>query len=143
MAAVARDEDPLRLIDPEFLDLRIVEEPLQRTESHQVRHQLTHHMVRLIESAHRTSQAALLVLGHRIAGGATHRIDVGTRIDPPLANQSADPIGQDLHVLPPESRCCLACIMANGVTRSQGPNSDLWMKGRKRRGAVTGATKCG
>ena len=132
VAAVARDEDPLGLVDPDLLDLRVVEEPLQRTEAHQVGHELPDDPIRLVERAHRTGEAALLVLGDRIGGGAAHRVDVGARIDPSLADQRAHAIAQYLHPLPPESRSHpnVGPILPNSQLRVQGAIAKLWTKGR-------------
>jgi hypothetical protein len=56
VSATPRDEDPRRVVDPDLLHLRIVEEALQRPEPGDARDQLGHHRVRVGDRRDRTGQ---------------------------------------------------------------------------------------
>ena len=94
MLALACDEDPRRLIDPDLFDRVVVEEHLQRTEARHIGHDLADHGLRLLERRHRAGQTAGLVLGDRIERSQPDRPGVGARIDATLTDQITHAIGE-------------------------------------------------
>ena len=68
VAAVAGDEDPAGVVDPDLLDGRVVEEGLQRPEAGHPRHQLTDHGVDVGHRGDGAGEAALVVVAHDALG---------------------------------------------------------------------------
>ena len=103
MPAVAGDEHPVGLVDPDLLDRRVVEVGLQRPEAGEVGDDLADDEVGLVDGANDAGEAAALVLGDDVERQAAHRCGVGARVDATLANQLADALGQRrrLRIHPP------------------------------------------
>src|SRR3954469_69110 len=70
--SVARDEHPAGIVDPDLLDLGIVEEPLQRSEARDPGHQLVDDAGRVGHRCDDSGQAALVVGPHDLLGDAPH-----------------------------------------------------------------------
>jgi hypothetical protein len=79
---VARDEHPAGIVDPDLLDLGIVEELLQRAEAGHPCDQLADHRDRIGHRRDHAGQAALVVGAHDLLGYAAHALHVELRVDP-------------------------------------------------------------
>jgi hypothetical protein len=73
MPALTGDEDLAGLIDPDLLDVRIIEVGLQRPESGNPRHQLSDHPLRIGHRNDLPGQAPLVVSSHRLLGDPSHQ----------------------------------------------------------------------
>lgn len=92
------DEDPARVVDPDLLDLGIVEERLERPEARDPRDELTHHTIRVGHRDHGAGEAALVVAAHDVLGDAAHDTGVALRVDTvrahPLAHLAVEHLDQ-------------------------------------------------
>lgn len=79
--AVARDEDPVRLVDPDLLDGRVVEVRLQRAEAGQPGDQLVNRCVRVVERSDSTAETARVVLLDGCASQRANPLDLCGGID--------------------------------------------------------------
>ena len=88
--AVAGDEHPLRLVDPDLLDGRVVEVALQRSEAGDPGDQLVDDSIGVVDRPHDAGEAALVVGAY---GGGRHPadgVDVELRVDAVAADLGAD-----------------------------------------------------
>ena len=101
--AVAGDEHPVGLVDPDLLDRRVVEVGLQRPEPGEIGHDLADDEVGLVDGAHDSGEAAPLVLGDDVERQAAYRSGIVTWVDASFANELADALGQRrrLRIHPP------------------------------------------
>ena len=81
VATVARDEDPRRLVDPDLLDLRVVEQRLERAEAGDVGDQERDQRVPVGHRGDRSGQAAVVVVAHDLLGHLTHHRGLTLRVD--------------------------------------------------------------
>ena len=93
-SAVTRDEDPVRLVDPYFLDGRVIEEWLQRPQPGHVRDDLPHHQLRFVDRSDRPGETPAIVALDHGAGEGVDLIGVGARIDAVLSNERTNLFGQ-------------------------------------------------
>ena len=91
MASVAGDEDAARVVDPDLLDRRVVEERLERSEAGDPRDQLAHHRVDVGDGHDRTGERVVVVLAHHAFGDPSHEAGVALRVDAVTAYVVADP----------------------------------------------------
>ena len=77
MLAVAGDEDPVGLVDPDLLDRRVVEVGLQRPEAGEVGDDLAHDELGLVDRTHDAGETAALVLGDDVERQAAYGSGVG------------------------------------------------------------------
>ena len=99
MAAVAGDEDPARVVDPDLLDRRVVEVGLQRPEPGDPGDQLADHRVDVGDRRDRAGQAALVVVADDALGDPPHQRRVALRVDPLAAHQVAHTLVERLDQL--------------------------------------------
>ena len=99
MPAVPGDEDPGRVVDPDLLDRRVVEEGLQRTEAGHPGHQLADHRGRLGHRRDRAGQAALVVVADDALGDPAYQQRVALRVDALAAHDLAHPRVEPLEQL--------------------------------------------
>lgn len=86
VAAVAGDEHPLWLIDPDLLHRGVVQIALQRSEARHARHQLVDDCIRVTDRTHHSRQAPLVVGQHRRPGEAPYRVHLREWVHPAAAN---------------------------------------------------------
>ena len=99
-AAAPGDEHPARLVDPDLLDLRVVEVALQRPEAgHPVEH-VADDGLRVADRRQRRGQRPLGVVGDDVAHQHPHRRRVGERVEPAPADQLADLAVDDVEQSP-------------------------------------------
>ena len=79
--ATARDEDPLRGVDPHLLDLGVVEEGLQRAEAGDPGDQLADHRAVVGDRRHGTGEAELVVVADDVLGDAAYDERLALRVD--------------------------------------------------------------
>ena len=91
VAAVAGDEHPARVVDPDLLHGRVVEVGLQRPEPGDPGDQLAHHRVDVGDRQHRPGQRALVVVAYDALGDPAHERGVALRVDPLAADLVAHP----------------------------------------------------
>lgn len=79
MASASRDEDAARIVDPDLLDLGVVEERLERAEAGDTRDQFAHDSTRIGHRDDGAGQAALVVSAYDVLGNAAHdrRVPLG------------------------------------------------------------------
>ena len=75
------DEDPTRLVDPELLDRRVVEERLERPEPGDPGDELTDERLDVRDGRDDTGEAALVVVADDGLGDPTDHGDVALRVD--------------------------------------------------------------
>jgi hypothetical protein len=90
VAAVAGDEDAIRLVDPDLLDGRIVEVALQRPEPSDPGDELVDDVIWVVDRQDGTGQAALVVVADGGCGHPADGVDVMLRVDAALADLGAD-----------------------------------------------------
>ncbi len=81
MAAVAGDEDPARVVDPDLLDGRVVEVGLQRAEAGDPGDQLADDRVDVGDGRDDTGQRALVVVADDDLGDPAYEPGVALRVD--------------------------------------------------------------
>ncbi len=90
VTTVAGDENPARVVDPDLLDRRIVEEGLQRSEPGDPGDQLADDRLGVRDRDDGAGEAALVVVADHALGDAPHHRGVALRVDPFAAHQLAD-----------------------------------------------------
>ena len=90
VATAAGDEDPARVVDPDLLDGRVVEEGLQRTEAGHAGDQLADHRLGVGDRRHGTGQAAVVVGADHGLGQPAYDEGVALRVDTLAAHGLAD-----------------------------------------------------
>lgn len=102
VAAAAGDEDPAGVVDPDLLDLRVVEEGLQRTEARHPSDQLTHHGAVVGDGRDRARQAEVVVVADHVLGDAAHERGLALRVDAlapdPLPHLQVEPLDEVVDV---------------------------------------------
>jgi hypothetical protein len=89
-AAPPGDEHPARLVDPDLLDLRVVEVALQRTEAgHPVQH-VTDDGLRVGDRRQRRVDRPLGVVGDHVANQHPDGARIGERVEPATPDELAD-----------------------------------------------------
>ena len=96
VAAVACDEDPARVVDPDLLDGGVVEERLERPEAGDPGDQLAHHGVDVGHGCDRTGQGVVVVLAHHALGDPSDQAGVALRVDALTAYVGANPLVEAL-----------------------------------------------
>ena len=81
VAAVPGDEDPARVVDPQLLDLRVVEVGLERPETAHPRQQLGDHSGRVGQRSDPPGQRPLVVRADQALGELADAIGVALRVD--------------------------------------------------------------
>ena len=81
VATAAGDEDPARVIDPDLLDLGVVEEGLERPEAGDPGDELADHRAVVGDRSHRTGQAQLVVAADDVLGDAAYDEGLALRVD--------------------------------------------------------------
>jgi len=81
VATAAGDEHPARVVDPDLLDLGVVEIRLERTEAGDARDQLAHHTGRVRHGSDGAGEAALVVRPDDLLGDRADQVHVSLRID--------------------------------------------------------------
>ena len=81
MAAAARDEDPAGVVDPDLLDLRVVEERLQRAEARHPGDELADHRAVVGDRGDRAGETELVVVGDDVLGDAADEEGLALRVD--------------------------------------------------------------
>lgn len=89
MAAAPGDEDPARVVDPDLLHGRVVEERLERPEAGHPGHQLTDHGLDVRHRGHRAGEAALVVVAHHALGDPADDPGVDLRVHPLATHELA------------------------------------------------------
>jgi hypothetical protein len=89
-AAALGDEHPAGLVDPDLLDLRVVQVPLQRPEAGHPVQYVADDGLRVADRRQRRGQRPLRVLGDDIAHEHAHRSRVGQRVETAPADQLTD-----------------------------------------------------
>ena len=92
MAAVPRDEDAARVVDPDLLDRRVVEERLERPEPGDPRDQLAHDRGRVGHRRDGSGEAALVVVADDALGDTAYDGRVTLRVDALAADGLAHPL---------------------------------------------------
>jgi hypothetical protein len=90
VATAARDEDPAGVVDPDLLDLGVVEERLQRTEARDPGHQLADHGTVVGDRRDGTGEAEVVVVAYDVLGDPAHHERLALRVD----TRTADPLAQ-------------------------------------------------
>jgi hypothetical protein len=87
MTAVPRNEDPAGVVDPDLLDLRVVEVTLNGAEAGHPRHQLVDQCLDVLDGRHRAGEAASVMgLGDPLTH-ATHGVGLVLRVDACIADE--------------------------------------------------------
>ncbi len=81
MAPAAGDEDPAGVVDPDLLDLRVVEEGLQRAEARHAGDQLAHHRAVVGDGRDRSGEAEVVVVADDVLGDAAYDEGLALRVD--------------------------------------------------------------
>ena len=136
VTAVAGDEDPARVVDPDLLDGRVVEERLQRPEPGHPRDQLADHGVDVGDRRDRAGQAALVVLADHALGDPAYDDRVALRVDALAAHQRAHALVERLdqlhagigqrHQAPVPSQGFLGGNLRQSRPTRESPISNLW-----------------
>ena len=92
--AAAGDEDPAGVVDPDLLDLGVVEQRLQHPQPRDPGDDLADRQRLVVEWGHRSGQAALLVPVGGVLGQPPHRVGVEVGVDAAGAYLRADLLGQ-------------------------------------------------
>jgi len=94
MAAVARDEDPAWVVDPDLLDLGVVEVALQRPEARHPGDELVDERLQVLHRSDGTGEAAPVVHLRDPLPEPTHRVGLVLGVDPGVAYEGTDLVGQ-------------------------------------------------
>ena len=89
------DEDPARVVDPDLLDRRVVEERLQRAEAGHPGDQLADHRVDVGNRRDRAGQAAVVVVADDALGDPAYEPGVALRVDALAADELAHVLVED------------------------------------------------
>jgi hypothetical protein len=103
-ATLTRDEHPPRLVDPDLLDRRVVEEDLQRAVA---RHRVEHRARGVLEVHQRrqcTTQGALVVVGEDLGDKTAYGHRLGHRIQPASPNELTHLVLDDAQGVEPAGR---------------------------------------
>ena len=90
MAATAGDEDAARVVDPDLLDLRVVEQRLERAEPADPGDELADHRGHVGHRRHLAGEAALVVGTDHALGDAAYDGGVALRVDALAAHGGPD-----------------------------------------------------
>lgn len=93
----AGDEDALGRVDPDLLDLRVVEERLQRPEAGDAGQELAHHGVAVGHGRDGAGQAELVVVADDVLGDAAYGEGLALRVDPVAPHPLADLVVEAAH----------------------------------------------
>lgn len=99
MAAVAGDEDPAGVVDPDLLDGRVVEERLEWAEARHAGDQLADHRLDVGDRRHLAGEAAVVMGTDDALGDAAYDGGVALRVDGLLPHQLAHVLVQLLDQL--------------------------------------------
>ena len=89
-ATPAGDEDPARTVDPDLLDRRVLEQPLQRAEAGDRVVDPASHVRTVVQRRQRAADAALLVLGDDLVDQPADGQRLVGRVDPPSSDELPD-----------------------------------------------------
>ena len=99
LTPVAGDEHPARLVDPDLLDRRVVQEALQRTEPGHRVHDLLDRARHVDQAGQAAGQGPLVVVQDRVLHEGAHGRKVAHRVDAAPSDQLADLRLDDVHAV--------------------------------------------
>src|SRR5215212_10947140 len=136
--APSGDEDPRRVVDPDLLDRRVVEEGLERAEAGHPGDQLADHRVDVTDRCDDAGQAPLVMSTDDGLGQAAYHRRVPLGVDPLAAHGLAHPLvqrlhqvgmtmrGQNRHPIPLPSKRSVEATYDARASRGSGRRKSLW-----------------
>ena len=131
VAPAAGDEDPARVVDPDLLDRRVVEEGLQRPEAGDAGDQLADHRAVVGDRRDRAGEAEVVVVADDVLGDAAYDERLALRVDAlaadALAHLPVEPLDEVVvraaSTRPSIARRSMPCVPAS--PRGQVPEARL------------------